>query len=281
MKILLLGSTGQLGTAIMRCAKNEKVECVGFGREKFEISHIDEVIDLIDKIEPNVLINAVALQAIEKCERYKQDAFSINGIAIDSLARICESREIVLVQLSTHTVFDGRKNAPYVESDVPCPINTYGMSKLVGDLYTINLCSKHYVLRLPTVFGPRQEGYEGFCDKLSSWVSKEVKLRMADDKIDSFGYSEDISKEIIRILLDQEPYGIYHVTNSGGCSYYTFTAEYLRLIGKPDYPLDKALDKEFPCSGKKPKKTELASEKLRPLRSWQTALADFVRRTIH
>lgn len=276
MKVLLLGATGQIGTALMKSAHKYDVECIGYGRESFDISHPDEVERLIDVLNPDILVNSVALQAIDKCEQYPDDAFRINATAVSNLAKICQKREIIIVQLGTHTIFDGASTLPYVESDCPNPLNIYGMSKLAGDLFALNICCRSYVFRLPTVFGKRIDGYNGFCDKLLDWIKALQPLQMAVDKIDSFGFADDISDEIFRVILNGMNYGIYHITNSDAASYYEFAQELLNGLGFSEYPIESVTDSTFSSLGRKPLRTPIASEKLPPLRSWKEAMSIYI-----
>ena len=279
MKILLLGSTGQVGTTIESTCINRDIECIGLGREDIEITHPDELENVIDKYAPDVVINSVALQAIDKCEIYPKEAFDVNSIAVSHLAKLCEKNDIVLLQLSTHTVFDGTKDDYYTEEDTPNPINVYGASKYMGECFARNLCEKHYVVRLPTMFGSRRAGYPGFVDKLQKWIEEGKELRMADDKFDSFGYTADIADSLINMLEEELPFGVYHLTNSGKGSYYDLALKVVEILGV-DNKVNRAKDKDFPSIGNKPLKTSMKSIKLKPLRSWEDALYEYITKDV-
>lgn len=275
MKILLLGSTGQVGTAIESICKEKGIKSIGLGREGIEITHPEEVENIIDECNPDVIINAVALQAIDKCEIHQKEAFDINSIAVSNLAKICEKKDISLLQLSTHSIFDGTKDGYYTENDIPNPINTYGASKYMGECFARNLCKKHYIVRLPTMFGKRRAGYFGFVDKLLKWIDEGKELNMAYDKIDSFGYTLDIANKLIDMLEKKMPFGTYHLTNSGRGSYYDLALKTVEILGV-NIKVRKAEDKNFPAIGKKPLNTSIKSVKLKPLRSWEEALYSYI-----
>ena len=275
MKVLLLGSTGQVGTAIEESCERKGIACVGLGREQIEITHPEEVESAIGSYAPDVVVNSVAFQAIDKCELHPEEAFSVNSIAVSHLAKLCDKNSVTLMHLGTHTVFDGTNDDYYTEEDVPNPINIYGASKNVGECLAMNLCRRHYVVRLPTVFGKRRAGYHGFLDKVLRWIQEGRHLRISDDKIDSFGYAADIADELLAILERGLPFGMYHVTNAGKASYYDLVLKIVRLLGA-DVHLDRAKDKDFPALGPKPLKTAVRSLKLEPLRGWEEALQAYM-----
>jgi dTDP-4-dehydrorhamnose reductase len=279
LRILLLGSTGQVGTALENTFRNKNIECIGLGREDIEFIHPDEIQNSIEIHKPDVIINSVALQAIDKCELYPAEAFEINATAVLRLAKICQKKDLTLVQLSTHSVFDGKKKDYYTEEDKPNPINVYGASKYVGECFAGNLCEKHYIIRLPTMFGSRRAGYFGFIDKLLKWIEDGRTLRMADNKIDSFGYSRDAAEMIYQMLENKLPYDLYHLTNQGKGSYYDLAITVAKLLDK-NIKIHRAKDKEFPALGKKPLKTAMKSNKLKTLRNWKEALEEYIKEEV-
>lgn len=275
MKILLLGSTGQVGTAIESSSRNKGIECVGLDREKIEITRPEELESAVAEHKPEVVVNSVALQAIDNCETCPKEAFDVNSIAVWNLAKICKKWDIALLQLSTHSVFDGTKDGYYTEKDRPNPINIYGASKYMGEVFARNFCEKHYIVRLPTMFGKRRAGYPGFIDKVLRWTDEGRELNMADDKIDSFAYTADAANSLINMLKEELPFGVYHITNSGKASYYDFVSKMTKMLDL-NIRVNRARDKDFKSTGNKPLKTQMKSIKLKPLRSWEDALCAYI-----
>ena len=213
---------------------------------------------------------------INLCEQQPQRCYELNAHAVTSLARICESRGICLVQPSSHAVFDGMKDGFYVEEDIPNPINTYAVSKYVGEIMARNLCSRHYIVRLPTLFGPRRNRALGFVDKMIEQIRGNLPIRVPNDKIDSPTYTMDAARVILQIAAGGRPYGIYHVANQGRVSYYEFIV-YLAKALSVDHSITQARDDDFPSLGRKPLKTAMASSRLDALRPWQSALDDYLK----
>jgi len=277
MKILLFGSSGTVGTAVEAVCQKRNIECIGLSHTDFEITNKEEVERAIKKYNPSVVINAAVINAINPCEIDPEKAFAINTIAVANLAKICNREDIILVQSSTHTIFDGKKDDYYTEEDHPNPLNIYGVSKFAAEYFAKNLCKKHYIVRLPTLFGGRRNENEslGFVDKVLKRIKEGEILRIADDKIDSFTYTIDVANTIIDMLEEKKSFGIYHIANAGKVSYYDFISKLVEIL-ESDTRVIRAKDKDFACLGQKSLKTGMKSIKLEALRSWQDALYEYI-----
>lgn len=259
----------------MACERRD-IQCIGLTHANLEITHKGEVEDAILKHSPDILINATGLVGVNACEPEPEKAFSVNTIAVSNLAKICEKGNIVLVQPSTHTVFDGTKDDYYTEEDIPNPLNIYGASKYAAECLVRNICSKHYIVRFPTFYGPRGNKSLGFVDKVLVWIGEGKTLRIADDKVDSPTYSLDIASTIISMLEEGWLSGIYHIANSGKVTFYDFVLKIVELMGT-NTEVVRAKDKDFWVAAPNAVKTAMKSIKLPPLRSWQEALVDYMR----
>jgi len=275
MRILVFGGSGVMGTAMERVCRSAGIECFQPTHGEVDVTDVDAVTSSIVKHAPSVVINAVALIGYNLCENDPVNAFRINSLPASYMAKACEAQSITFVQLSTHAIFDGRKNEPYTESDSPNPLNSYAATKYLADLYCCNLCSRHYVVRLPTLFGPRRNDRWGFVDKVLERMKKGEELLVAADKIDSPTYSLDVASRLVAILRDSPPNGVYHLANQGSVSYFDFVLKLLQLTGVTA-TLTPAKDSDFFSHGKKPLKTAMASEKLQPLRPWEDALQEYL-----
>jgi dTDP-4-dehydrorhamnose reductase len=275
MRILLLGSNGLVGTGIETVCRHRGVECTGLTRSELEITNKEEIEDAVNKYKPDVLINAAGIVGINPCESEPKRAFDVNTVAVANLARICEKESIILVQPSSHIVFDGAKDDYYTEDDAPNPLNTYGVSKYAAELLTRNICKKHYIVRCPTLFGPRGNQSLGFVDKVLTWIREGRELRIADDKIDSPTYTLDAADTIISLLAEEKPFGLYHIANSGRASFYDLVSQIVTMLGTGT-KITRAKDKDFQTMAPNSLKTAMKSVKLQPLRSWQDALGEYL-----
>lgn len=276
MKILVFGSTGALGTAMKKICKKRNVDFVGLSHSDFEISDKKTLEYLIKKNNPDVIINSVAIIG-NQCDIDPKRAFDINSLPALNLSKICNKKGIVFIQPSTHAVFDGKKNGKYDESDKPNPLNFYGLSKYTAELFTNDNCEKRYIVRFPTMFGPRENSSLGFVDKVLKKINLNEEIKIADDKIDSPTYTFDAADQLISLVQQDFPYGIYHVANSGKVSYYDIVAKIFEFYGKDKSKLIRAKDSDFPSLCPKPLKTSICSTKIKPLRSWEEALEDYLK----
>lgn len=275
MRVLLIGASGLMGIAIEKVCNRKGIDCVGLTHEDLEITNFAAVEKAIEKNKADAVINVAVFLAINECELDPHRAFDINAIAVSNLAKICEKKRIILVQPSTHVVFDGTKVGPYTEDDTPNPSGIYSASKYAAECLTRHTCTRHYITRFPTLFGPRRLGTKGFVDKMLERIAKREEVRVADDKIDSPTYSTDAAEALISLITTEKPFGTYHVANSGVVNYYDFIAKLIEML-KIDATLTRAKDKDFPALAYKPLNTALRSIKLEPLRSWQDALSNYI-----
>jgi len=275
MKILVFGSTGALGTALEEVCDERDVEYIGMSHSDVDIIHSRAVEEIIDKVSPDAIINAVAVISPRNCLKSIRYSTEVNSMFPNFLASLCNALDITLVQPSTHSVFDGCKYLPYTENDIPNPINIYGAQKLIAESAVRHNCKKHYITRFPTMFGPRRNKSLGFVDKMIQRIRNGEDLMVAVDKIDSLSYTMDVADRLIDLLENEYPYGIYHVANSGVTSYYEFVDELRRLMNS-DVVVKRALDSDFPSPEPNPIYTALESVKLDSIRGWEDALEEYV-----
>ena len=138
------------------------------------------------------------------------------------------------------------------------------------------MCPRHYVVRVPTMFGPRRNNALGFVDKMLALMRQGRELRIAADKIDSPTYSMDAARRTLELVRANAPYGLYHAVNQGRVSYYDFIVA-LRDMAGFDNRITAARDADFPALAHKPLRTAMRSDKLEPMRPWQEALSCYLR----
>lgn len=275
MKILLFGGSGVMGTALDRVCTDAGITCIQPSHAEVDVTDPDALGGAVRRFSPDVVVNAVAMIGYDLCEKDPVGAFRVNSLPASTIAKLCDERDIVFVQLSSHAVFDGSKDVPYTELDHPNPLNSYAATKYLAELYCRNLCRRHYVVRLPTLFGPRRNSRPGFVDKVLARGGQGAELRIAADKIDSPTYSVDAACGLLGILRDNLPYGVYHLANQGSVSYYDFVATMMRRVN-PEVIITPVNDSEFPFQGKKPLRTAISSGLLPAMRGWQDALQEYL-----
>src|SRR6266567_6020993 len=147
MKIIIIGSSGRLGAALMREYRG-KYDVESFDHTQLDLSNLNGVRERLRATNFDVLINAAAFTNVDLCETERDRAFLINAEAPGVLATICRDKRAKLIHFSTDYVFDGEKRAPYTEEDEAKPISVYGESKLAGEKNVLAAGSHYLVVRV-------------------------------------------------------------------------------------------------------------------------------------
>jgi dTDP-4-dehydrorhamnose reductase len=273
----VIGSSGQLGTDLVKT----------FG-DVVPLTHKDiEVTDLssckiLEDIKPEVVINTAAYHKTDECEDNPEKAFIVNSVGARNIAFICRKINAINVYISTDYVFDGDKASPYTEMDVPNPINVYGVSKYAGETLTrILYGDRSYIIRVSSLYGAAGASGKGgnFVETMIRKAKSGEDLRVVDDIIMSPTYTKDAAVAIREIVERSLPFGIYHVTNDGFCSWFEFARTIFELTGL-DANLSPVTSDEYPTKAKRPKNSSLSIEKLKShgvgMRHWRDALKAYL-----
>ena len=161
------------------------------------------------------------------------------------LSKICKEKNIVFVTYSTDFVFDGEREIPYAEEDIPNPLSIYSKAKLEGEKYSLEY-EKSFVIRTSWVFGM---GNNNFCKQVINWSKGKDKLKIVDDQVSSPTYSKDLA-EYSWELIQTDKYGLYHLSNDGEASKFEQAQYILKKIGWKGI-LERAKTEEFPLPAKR------------------------------
>jgi len=279
MRILLIGASGCFGTEFINaCNKfKKKISLKYYPSKKLNVLDSKILNQKINILKPNVIINSSAIVGINQCENLYEKAFAINSIGALNLAKICRIKNIVLVQTSTHAVFDGEKKGYYIEKDKPKPNNVYSGSKYLSEAFVSSICKKYYIIRFPTLFGDRSNKLSGFVDKVVKQLKNNKTLKIASDKIDSPTYAKDAAIKLLEILLKEKPFGTYHLANKGKVSYLEFV-KYIKFRLNSKSKIISVKDSYFASDGFKPLRTALRSSKIKNFRHWKLALKEYIKK---
>lgn len=274
MNITVIGSTGQFGTDLMKILSLEH-EVIGLTHKDIDIANYDSCL-ILKKQQPKVIVNTAAFHKTDQCEKEPHKTFSVNALGARNVALISKEVDATTVFISTDYVFNGTQNKPYVENDEPFPLSTYGISKLAGEHFT-RQNPKHYTLRIASVFGPVGASGKGgnFVETMITKAKNNETIKVIDDMWMSPTYTKDAASILKGILDLQLPYGIYHATNKGYCSWYQFAKETFHISGLNPVLIPIKTDPQHGAA-RRPRFSALKSEKLflhglEP-RGWKEAL---------
>lgn len=278
LRVAILGSTGQLGCDLTKALEiSGEFEVVALGHDQADCTSAASIGKILLQHRPQTVVNCAAFVRVDDCEDQARDAFEVNALGALNVARACAEIAAGCVYISTDYVFDGTKNAPYVESDAPGPINVYGASKLAGEWLTRQAAPRWLIFRVASLFG--QSGARGkggnFIETILAKAKRGEPLRVVDDISISPTYTRDAAVAL-RELLQCGATGIIHSSNGGVCSWYQFAKAALELCGI-DAPVQAVSSAQFPTRARRPKNSALASEaRGSTLRHWQDALRGYL-----
>jgi dTDP-4-dehydrorhamnose reductase len=250
--ILVTGSTGQLASSLagVELAPGQALHC--FGRPALDFNRPASIADVFAASAPSLVVNAAAYTAVDAAEDDADAAFRANRDGPAQLAQLCEAARIPLIHVSTDYVFDGRKGAPYVETDATAPQGVYGASKLAGERAVLAACSRAIVLRTSWVYAPTGRN---FVRTMLAAGQRNSELRVVVDQVGCPTSAPDLAAAILGIatmLADgwQDRYaGVYHAAGSGETTWhglaiatfavaarYGMVAPTVTPIGTQDWP---------------------------------------------
>lgn len=294
MNILLLGKSGMLGSYFLKLlAGNSDFEIFAYDYEHLDITNNAELAEVFSAVHPFFVINCAAYTEVDACEKNVDLAFSVNGYAVGEIAKLCEIHDSILIHFSTDYVFDGQKKTGYTESDITSPINLYGESKLEGENAIMENTEKYYLIRTSWLYGL---GGKNFVDTMLE-LGKKGEVNVVNDQFGCPTYAKDLADAVLtnlvepylkepdehehwlskgKIISDARcPFGIYHLTNSGSCSWYEFAKEIFKLAGK-DVKVNPVSSEEFPRPAQRPHYSILLNKKIEPLRDWKNGLKHYL-----
>lgn len=269
-RVLLLGCTGKMGTALHDAFAAE-YSLIRRNSGDFDASNFAQVKTLVEETSPEIVLNTVAHLGIDPCEKNPEKAFRLNALHPKFLAELSKEKGFLLVHFSTDSVFDGNKNDYYVESDTPKPPNVYGVSKYGGDCFVRAIAEKYFLVRVSILLGEVTKNNQFVEKMLLKARLGQTSLRIADDIVQTPTYAYDVARKIKMLIEDSSPFGLYHIVNEGKASLFELMEEVVAGLGL-DVTLERASHRDFPSVGIKNTHTPLTSEKIRPLRPWRDAV---------
>lgn len=279
-KLLILGAKGTLGQALIEQFQNS-YEVISWDRENIDVSQYAETREKITALKPDVIINATAINAVDKIEEdvaMFELAKNINGIAVGELAKIAKELGSIFVHYSTDYVFDGEAGRAYVETDSPNPISKYAETKLLGETLTEQYGEKFYIIRLSRLFGKAgtsEMSKRSFVDTMLALATQKEHLDIVNDQTGSPTYAPDLADFTKRLIEENKAYGIYHGTNSGGCTWYEWAKKVFE-IRNITIDVSPVSHTQFPRPAKAPKYSILENTKMPKQRSWEEALQEYL-----
>ena len=274
MRILITGASGMLGHDLQRTLKNH--ELILYNSKNLDITNKNLVIEKINEMKPDILINSAAYTNVDDCETNYEEAHKVNALGPKNLATVCKDLKIPLVHISTDYVFDGKKTEPLKENDNLGPQTAYGKTKLEGEQFIQKILDEYFIIRTAWLYGC--EG-NNFVKTMLNLSKSHNEINVVNDQIGSPTFTYDLAKGISEIIKTDK-YGVYHLTNSGSCSWYEFSKEIFKLANI-NVKVTPVTTEEFPRPAPRPKYSVLSNDKwikqgFKPLRNYKQALKEYL-----
>lgn len=274
--ILVTGSTGQLGSDVVKELLKRGYSTLSPNRSEFNLCSEDSIRNYILNSNCEAIVHCAAYTQVDKAEDEKDLCIKINATATKHIAKCAKILDIPMIYISTDYVFDGTKDGKYTENDETNPINIYGESKLAGEKYVQEILDKYYIVRTSWVFNINGKN---FIETMLRLSKANNQLSIVNDQIGSPTYTKDLSRLLVD-MLETSKYGLYHATNEGYCSWYEFANTIFKLA---NINIDiKAINSnEYASRAKRPMNSKLSKDKLieygfKPLPNWKDALKDYL-----
>lgn len=272
MTLLVTGSRGQLGGALLAAAAARGVPAEGHDLDTLDITDPVAVERAVLRLRPSAIVNCAAMTDVDRCESEPDAATRINGLAVGNLARAADLAGATLVQISTDYVFPGTGANPWREDDPVDPVNAYGRSKALGESLA-RTARRHLVVRTAWLFGP---GGRNFVEAILGRIAGgATALDVVDDQRGCPTYAPDLAEAILD-LLERNARGVVHGVNDGATTWFGF-ARAIAARAAPEVEIRPVPTSAVPRPARRPANSVLATERLRALlgRSlppWEDAL---------
>ena len=276
MKILVTGVNGQLGYDVVRRGLEIGLDIIGIGRTELDLTIEEDVQKFIKEIKPTAIIHCAAYTAVDKAEDDKESCWNVNVNGTQYLATAAQALKSKFIYISTDYVFDGKGESPFLETDTPSPVGTYGLTKYEGEKKVQSTLDEHFIVRISWVFGINGNNFVKTMLKLSE---SRNELNVVGDQIGSPTYTYDLAGLILE-MVQSEKYGIYHASNEGFCSWADFAEEIFKQACN-EMKVNSISTGEYPTKAVRPKNSRMSVEKLllngfQPLPSWQDAVQRYI-----
>lgn len=275
IKALVTGGNGQLAQCLKDVVNHQDELDVDFqDLPDLDITNKQQLESYFSNNELDYCINCAAYTAVDLAEEQSDLAYAVNAEGPKNLAKVCKKYQVKLLHISTDFVFDGKKQTPYIESDMPNPLGVYGASKLQGERSIQETTEAYFIVRTSWLYS---EYGKNFIKTMLSLSETLNEISVVSDQIGSPTYAGDLAEVLTQIVLSSSTnYGVYHYSNSGTISWYDFAVEIFKQFGKT-IEVKPIKTKDYPTAAKRPKYSVLDTTKIKnnfdyTIKDWQGSL---------
>ena len=299
--VMVSGADGQLVTDILKTLQKEgNFHVVAYNRSRLDVTDKLHLETEFKKINPDFFIQGASYHVVEEINKNPKEACDINVASLHYLSDLCNEYNCALINFSTNYVFSGIKppaedwelaeEAHYNEIDEPHPVNLYGILKYAGEQVVSTSCERYYNIRVSGLFGKtgsRAKGGKNFPYIIKENLENNGKVEVVADQIVNVSYTADLAKVIVEMIKQEaeEKYGLYHLVNKGGCTWYEVAVKIAEVLGYGKDKIKPIETKDFYTNLKRPQDTSLNVWKVEnrfgvKIPRWEDAIERFFRNEV-
>lgn len=226
MRVLITGGNGMLGQDLVKTAPKH-MEIFASDIHELDITNSKAVKETINQIAPERVIHCAAWTDVDGCEKDPRQAKLVNVAGTYNVAFACKDKKIPLCYISTDFVFDGEKGSPYIEKDWPHPLSVYGLTKWQGEEWVKFLLPSWFIVRTSWLFGIAGKN---FVSTMLRLAGEAPPIKVVNDQRGSPTFTLDLAFALWSLVAGDR-FGLYHVTNSGNCTWYEFAIDIFNMAG--------------------------------------------------
>lgn len=276
MRVLLLGSSGQLGSDMSRLWRDADLTLTTANRLAADVTDGEAVLALVEKTRPDVVINTTAFHNLPICEQDPETCFRVNVVGGWNVARAAAQHGAAVVQFSTDYVFDGTKGSPYLEDDARQSVNVYGASKIATEDVVRQVNPEHLVVRVSGLYGLAGSAGKGgnFVETMLRLAREGNPINVVADQVTAPTNTAEIAEALLPLVLGGAR-GTIHLAAGEGCSWHTFASAIFEIAGlSPD--LNAVTTEQLGGPVKRPISSVLGSSRAPLLRHWRAGLERYM-----
>lgn len=256
LKILVTAGKGQVGQVLQSMAhKFREIEFTFFDSTSLDITCLNQVKQVLTQDKWDYCINLAAYTQVDNAEVETDQAYQVNSIGVENLAKCAHEFGITLLHLSTDFVFDGAKKSPYTITDIPHPLNVYGSSKLQGEKNIERHCNKYYIIRTSWLYSDFGQNFKKTMLHLAKTRSS---ISVVNDQVGTPTNAIDLCNYMIEIIESKPRYGLYHFAGNKVCSWYDFAKDIFKA-NNIDIEVLPISSKDFNSRANRPSYSALAT----------------------
>ncbi|WP_035437173.1 dTDP-4-dehydrorhamnose reductase [Bacillus sp. UNC322MFChir4.1] len=278
-RIMITGANGQLGRQIVEDFGSGLYEIYPFDKKSLNITDMSQVEHVMKTIKPHIIIHCAAYTKVDQAEEEQDLAYVTNAIGTRNVTVMAQSLGAKFIYISTDYVFFGSRIEGYHEWHIPEPVNVYGLSKYAGEEFVKSFHDQYFIIRTSWLYGKNGNNFV----KTMLRISEEKEhIAIVSDQIGSPTYVKDLV-HVIKKIMNTSLYGIYHVSNSGSCSWYEFAKQIFSYANKKVNVVPISTE-EFGAKALRPKYSILQNKMLKlngfsQMPTWEEGLEGFFSET--